>query len=135
MERKWAERVAAGSLLLLPAAAAAGWAAGALSARRWLRREMANGGHKPADREHAVPQAAARELHAPGAAAPEPPAPEDLDEETLTVISAAVAAFLGKPARIRHARLIGQAPASTAWAQQGRAYVQASHNLPARLRA
>jgi methylmalonyl-CoA carboxyltransferase large subunit len=67
-------------------------------------------------------------------APPEPDAPEELDEETLTVLSAAVAAFLGKPAHIRRARLVS-APAPTAWVQQGRAYVQASHNLPTRQRA
>lgn len=44
------------------------------------------------------------------------------------VLSAAVAAFLGKRARIRSARLVGP-DRSSAWAQQGRVFVQASHNL------
>ena len=44
------------------------------------------------------------------------------------VLTAAVAAFLGKRARIRGARLVRTAP-SSAWAQQGRVFVQASHNL------
>jgi len=63
-------------------------------------------------------------------AQPTPPEPEpaELSEETLAVLTAAVAAFLGKHARVRRARLAPRA-ASGAWAQQGRVFVQASHNL------
>ena len=58
------------------------------------------------------------------AGAPDPP--QDLiTEDLLITISAAVAAYLGKRAPIRHVRLIG----STSWAQQGRVNVQASHRL------
>jgi methylmalonyl-CoA carboxyltransferase large subunit len=61
-------------------------------------------------------------------ATPAPPAPaaEGLSEETLLVISAAIAAFLGKKAPIRQIRLLR----SDAWAQQGRTTIQASHALP-----
>jgi methylmalonyl-CoA carboxyltransferase large subunit len=54
-------------------------------------------------------------------------APEAISEEIMLVIAAAVAAFLGKSARVRSARYVheGQSP----WAQQGRVFVQASHNL------
>ncbi len=48
---------------------------------------------------------------------------EAISEETLTVIAAAVAAFLGERAHIRQVRLV----ASQAWAQQGRVSVMASH--------
>jgi methylmalonyl-CoA carboxyltransferase 12S subunit len=77
------------------------------------------------------------EALAPGAAAPEPaaaatptpaqepPKQESISEEVLLVISAAIAAFLGKRARIRQIRLLG----GGAWAQQGRAYIQASHRI------
>ena len=58
------------------------------------------------------------------AKAPEP-AENVVTEELLITISAAVAAYLGKRAPIRHVRLIG----STSWAQQGRVNVQASHGL------
>ena len=61
---------------------------------------------------------------APAAAAPLP-APEPLSEETVLLIAAAIAAFLGKRARIRQIRLVG----STPWAQQGRVSIQASHHL------
>ena len=44
------------------------------------------------------------------------------------LIAAAVSAFLGKRARVRHARLV-QPTDTSAWAQQGRVFVQASHNL------
>jgi len=68
---------------------------------------------------------AAETAPAPVAASvPEPAAPE-IAEEIVLVISAAVAAFLGKRARIRQMRLVS----SHAWAQQGRASVQASHGI------
>jgi len=56
-----------------------------------------------------------------------PAANEGIPEEILLVISAAVAAFLGKSARVRSARYMheGLSP----WAQQGRVFVQASHNF------
>jgi len=53
------------------------------------------------------------------------PQPEPLTEETVLAIAAAIAAFLGKRARIRQIRLVG----STPWAQQGRVSIQASHHL------
>jgi methylmalonyl-CoA carboxyltransferase 12S subunit len=59
---------------------------------------------------------------APVAAAPEP---EEISEEILLALSAAVAAYLGKRAHIRTVRLLS----STAWAQQGRVNIQASHRL------
>ena len=55
-------------------------------------------------------------------------APEELSQETLAVIAAAVAAYLGKTVRVRGARRLPQEEVST-WAQQGRVYIQASHNL------
>jgi methylmalonyl-CoA carboxyltransferase large subunit len=55
---------------------------------------------------------------------PEPPA-EELSEEILLVLSAAIAAYLGKKAPIRQIRLLR----SDAWAQQGRTTIQASHAL------
>lgn len=60
-----------------------------------------------------------------GPAATPAPEPEAIPEEVVIAIAAAVAAFLGKKAPIRQIRLLG----STAWAQQGRAYIQASHVL------
>ncbi|MBI4907892.1 MAG: hypothetical protein HY820_29980 [Acidobacteria bacterium] len=52
-------------------------------------------------------------------------APETLSPETVLVIAAAVAAYLGKRGHIRHIRLL----TSTPWAQQGRVSIQASHQL------
>ena len=64
---------------------------------------------------------------APESASP----PTDLvSQEIAMVISAAVAAYLGLKPRIRQIRVIGNTP----WAQQGRATIQASHNLPMRHR-
>jgi methylmalonyl-CoA carboxyltransferase large subunit len=67
---------------------------------------------------------------APAAAAAAPEAlaatpGEEIAEETLLAISAAIAAYLGKRPRIRAIRLVQ----GRAWAQQGRVFVQASHQL------
>jgi methylmalonyl-CoA carboxyltransferase large subunit len=60
------------------------------------------------------------------AAPPEPPpVGEEITEEILLALSAAVAAYLGKRVPIRTVRLLG----STQWAQQGRVSIQASHRL------
>ena len=64
----------------------------------------------------------------PPAVAKTPEAPEEVSPETLAVIAAAVAAYLGKSARVRGARPLPPEEVST-WAQQGRVYIQASHNL------
>jgi methylmalonyl-CoA carboxyltransferase 12S subunit len=69
----------------------------------------------------------AAEAPAPAAAsAPAaPPEPEGISEELVLVLSAAIAAFLGKKPHIRQIRLIR----SPAWAQQGRVTIQASHMI------
>lgn len=52
--------------------------------------------------------------------------PDDrITEEELVAISAAIGAYLGVRAHIRQIRLVS----SSAWAQQGRASIQASHVL------
>lgn len=61
---------------------------------------------------------------APKVAAPPPPKPA-ITEEELLAISAAIGAYLGVRAHIRQVRLLG----TTAWAQQGRVSIQASHML------
>jgi methylmalonyl-CoA carboxyltransferase large subunit len=53
------------------------------------------------------------------------PVQEQISEETMLVIAAAVAAYLGERAHIRVVRLVP----SHAWAQQGRVSIQASHQL------
>jgi methylmalonyl-CoA carboxyltransferase large subunit len=75
----------------------------------------AAGGAKPAAAAPAAPPKAEAEAE-----------PEGLSEELLLVLSAAIAAFLGKKPHIRQIRLLSTA----AWAQQGRATIQASHALP-----
>lgn len=51
-------------------------------------------------------------------------APE-IPEETLAMLSAVIAAYLGKRPRIRQVRLVG----SAAWSQQGRVGVHTSHAI------
>lgn len=58
---------------------------------------------------------------APGAAVP----PDALDPELVFTIAAAVAAYLGKEPHIRSVRLVR----SSAWAQQGRATIQAWYSV------
>jgi len=118
--------------LLLPLGIFAGWIAGAAMSRRMVRREVErlellignqNGKADPAP----VPAPAAA-IAAPAPKPAEPAIVEEISPEIIMVLTAAVAAFLGKRARIRGARLVRTAP-SNAWAQQGRVFVQASHNL------
>jgi len=67
-----------------------------------------------------------------GVAAPAPikPQEEEVSPEMLVVIAAAVTSFLGKPVRIRSAKML-QSPNEilNPWAQQRRVTVQASHAL------
>jgi methylmalonyl-CoA carboxyltransferase 12S subunit len=69
-----------------------------------------------------VPSAAATE---PVAAAPEVETHSGITQEELLAISGALAAYLGVRVHIRQVRLIS----THAWAQQGRATIQASHRL------
>ena len=51
----------------------------------------------------------------------------EVTPEIVAIIAAAVTSFLGKKVKIRNARRIDLG--TTPWAQQGRAIIQASHNL------
>lgn len=53
------------------------------------------------------------------------PVPAGIGEEELLAISAAIGAYLGVRAHIRQIRLVS----TSAWAQQGRVSIQASHRL------
>jgi hypothetical protein len=55
-------------------------------------------------------------------------ASDEISPEILAVITAAVTHFFGKSFRIRSARVAPTAGTSP-WAQQGRVFIQASHNL------
>jgi methylmalonyl-CoA carboxyltransferase large subunit len=79
-----------------------------------LRREVGRLGERVAALETARPVAPAPAVAGDG-----------LSEELVLVISAAIAAYLGKKPHIRQIRLIGTA----GWAQQGRLTIQASHAL------
>lgn len=68
-------------------------------------------------------EAAAQPVVAVAGTPAEAPKDAGVDEETLLVISAAIAAFLGKTPRIRQIRLVG----SSAWARQGRVSIHTSH--------
>lgn len=110
----------------------AGMAAGAFAARQVVRREVE--ALRQSLRPSAQPPAPAPPAPAPLAVTPPAPKSEpdiaaEISPEILMVLSAAVAAFFGKKAKIRRAR-IAASPGNSAWAQQGRVFVQASHNLP-----
>lgn len=75
--------------------------------------EIEGFGAKPAPQPPPVPATAT------------PSVEEGVTEEILMAIAAAVSAYLGKRAPIRQVRLIS----SQAWAQQGRAFIQASHRI------
>jgi len=73
------------------------------------------------------------EAAAPAAKAAVQQKQEEVAPEMLVVIAAAVTAFLGKKVRIRSAKML-QSPYEIVnpWSQQGRVFVQASHNLRSR---
>ena len=93
---------------------------------------------------HAVDERFAELQHANGAAknaAAAPPLPvekpaapaETIEEAAVTpevvmLISAAIAAYLGKHARVKSIRRIGP-QGFNPWSQQGRVTIQASHNV------
>jgi methylmalonyl-CoA carboxyltransferase large subunit len=114
------------AFLLVPLSIAAGMIAGSIAARRAVRQELDSlrallqerDGHVPAQPPPSVVQPA-----------PAPVESEEITPEILVVLTAAVAAFLGKKARIRRASLVSRGSGNS-WAQQGRVFVQASHNLP-----
>jgi methylmalonyl-CoA carboxyltransferase large subunit len=93
-----------------------------------LREEVARLSQRVAVLESRLQPAEAGTPTSPGAVLRPAPEAENLSEELIVVISAAIAAFLGKKPHIRQIRLLGAA----AWAQQGRVTIQASHNLAVR---
>ena len=56
---------------------------------------------------------------------------EMTDPETLMIMSAAIAAYLGKNVRIRKARFIDESGPSV-WALQGRMTIQSARNVMSR---
>jgi methylmalonyl-CoA carboxyltransferase 12S subunit len=69
----------------------------------------------------------------PAAAVPKEKPVEEVTPDILLVMAAAITAFLGKKVRIRSAKML-QSPYEIVnpWSQQGRVFVQASHNLRSR---
>ena len=59
------------------------------------------------------------------AARPRAPLPDELTDEDLVVIAAAVHTYMGGPASIQSIRR----RASPSWAQQGRSFIQSLRNL------
>jgi methylmalonyl-CoA carboxyltransferase large subunit len=55
---------------------------------------------------------------------------EEVTQEVLVVIAAAVTAFLGKKVRVRSAKMLqSSCEVVNPWSQQGRMLIHASHNL------
>ena len=89
-----------------------------------LRTEVASLRERMTAFERVLPQP----LGSRAAPANDAPPSEQLSEELVLTISAAVAAYLGVKPHIRQIRLLR----SEAWAQHGRVTVQASHALTKR---
>jgi methylmalonyl-CoA carboxyltransferase large subunit len=70
-------------------------------------------------------KAAGAAVPPPVAAAPAVPEQPAVALDELLAVSAAIAAYLGVRAHIRQIRLVS----SSAWAQEGRVSIQASHRL------
>src|SRR5689334_19700556 len=97
-------------------AAGAGWALATLGTRRFIDQRI--------DERLAAMQRKPEAPREPVHVFPPPVVEEEVPVEVIAVISAAICAFLGKPARIRRVRRIpsGMNP----WAQVGRVSVMAS---------
>ncbi len=114
--------------LMLVSGAAGFWAA-ARNVRRVVDQRFA-------ELQHATPNGAATPAPPPveKPAAVATPAPAEIVQEpavtpeVIMVISAAIAAFFGKQAKVKSIRRIGP-QGFNPWAQQGRASIQASHNV------
>jgi hypothetical protein len=59
------------------------------------------------------------------------PAEEEVSPEILVILAAAATTFLGRKVRVRSAKML-QTPYEIVnpWAQHGRVFIQASHQLP-----
>jgi glycine cleavage system pyridoxal-binding protein P len=57
---------------------------------------------------------------------------KEMKHEMLAAITAAAATFLGRAARVRSVQALSAPAEVGAWAQQGRVFVQTSHNLRSR---
>lgn len=91
---------------------------------------LESGGRAPAgDGGKAAAVEPVRAAEAPRPAAPE--ATAEISEELVLVISAAIAAYLGKKPYIRQIRLV----TSPTWTHQGRVSIQGSHALSVRHRS
>ena len=88
-----------------------------------LRDEVRRLSDRLAALEAAIPKPAAEVRSAPPVSKQ-----EELSEETLAAIGAAIAAYLGVKPHSRQIRLVGAA----SWVQQGRVTIQASHALTVR---
>lgn len=120
------------TLLLMLLSGAAGFWAAARNVRHAVDERFA-------ELQHANGAAAKNGTVKNGAAVParlpveKPAAPTEIIEdpvvtpETVMLISAAIAAYLGKHARVKSIRRIGP-QGFNPWSQQGRVSIQASHN-------
>jgi methylmalonyl-CoA carboxyltransferase large subunit len=121
---------------------AVGWALGVQATRDIVGKEVAAlRADLERDMKAAAPPPAPAPVVAAAPAPPPPPAPEpvavpepapppvvveeEISEEVILAISAAVAAFLGERAHVKQIRLA----TSGAWAQHGRVSIAASHRL------
>lgn len=114
------------SLLVGLIAAGAGWLLGVRTTRRIVAEEVERRVAELEQRLRPAVPAASGPVPAPVAVAAMP-ATEEIAPETIAALSAAICAYLGKPARIRRVRRVQSG--INPWAQQGRVYVMGSHAL------
>ena len=102
------------------------------NALKALEARVAELGQLSASRLTAAPEIETKAA-APVAKADVQPKKIEVTPEILVMLAAAATAFLGKNVRIRSAKMM-QSPYEVInpWSQQGRVFVQASHNLRSR---
>ncbi len=100
--------------------------AGLAAAIDELRREIARLSERTAALEKALTPAGRQPVEKPAAMAKPTTVKSDaIDEATIMVISAAIAAYFGCKPNIRQIVLVQSHP----WSEQGRVTIQASHSL------
>lgn len=85
-----------------------------------LRSAVTSGSESDADSEVSVKDAQTQKANEP------------VNSHLLATITAAATAFLGRHVHIRSLRSVPSQQSVSPWSQQGRVFVQASHNLRAR---
>ncbi len=116
------------TLFLMLLSGAAGFWAAARNVRHVVDERFAELQNAPQKNNGAAPPIRVAVPVSAPVASPPPPEEPVVTPEVVMVISAAIAAYFGKRAKVKSIRRIGP-QGYNPWSQQGRVTIQASHNV------